>query len=70
MTFRRRWDARNSGWGYRVLVQNVEIRATYFMFDAVLERTIPGSIPNGPFVFHLHDSYPKSVILDQESPGK
>jgi len=47
----------------------VELRASYFMFDAVLERTISGSIPSGPFVFHLHDSYPKSVIWIRKVRG-
>jgi hypothetical protein len=66
---KNRWGGKSSGWGYELTVENVELHSRYSLFDAVLEKKESGEPPEGPFIFHLHDSYPKSVIWIRKVRG-
>jgi hypothetical protein len=65
-----RWGGKSEGWSFQLSPQNVEKHKYYFTFDAVLEKKEPGTVPQGPFVFHLHDSYPRSVIWVRRVRGQ
>jgi hypothetical protein len=66
---KNRWGGKSAGWGYQLSIQNVELHRRYFLFDAVLEKTEASGPPEGPFLFHLHDSYPKTVIWIRKTRG-
>jgi hypothetical protein len=66
---KNRWGGKSSGFGYRVCVENVELYRSYFVFDAVLQKTEGMASPEGPFIFHLHDTFPKSVIWIRKARG-
>jgi hypothetical protein len=62
---KNRWGSRSTGFGCRLFIENVrhlKYRSQkYFEFDAVLEAE-DGISLQGPFYFHLHDSYTPSKI--------
>lgn len=58
---KNRWGRSSSGHGASLEIANVAMHLRYFEFDAVLKADEGVSL-NGPFIFHLHDTFPKSVI--------
>jgi hypothetical protein len=63
-----RWKGQSDGFGRRTFVANVRRFKRYFMFDAGLEAT-DGRPLQGPFVFHLHDTFAKCVIWIRKTNG-
>ncbi len=60
-----RWGGVSEKNGRKLRAQLKEQYSEWFMFDAIVESTDPSDPLQesyGPFVFHLHDSYPRSVI--------
>jgi Caspase domain len=56
-----RWGGKTSSKGRRVRVDNIEsVGKDEYEFDVIVEA-IQGEL-KGPVVFHLHDTYPRSVI--------
>ncbi len=58
---RGRWGRRSRRGGRRLFVELLNTEGRIFQFNAVVEST-DGSSLEGPVVFYLHDTYPKSVI--------
>jgi V8-like Glu-specific endopeptidase len=56
-----RWGGLAERNGLKLSVKITEVATDYFLFDAVVE-SITESPLEGPVLFHLHDSYPKSTI--------
>jgi hypothetical protein len=58
---RGRWGRQAQRSGRRLFVELLDTEGRVFQFNAIVEST-DGSPLEGPVVFHLHDTYPKSVI--------
>jgi hypothetical protein len=64
-----RWGGQSEGYGRRLRIENLVEYKRYFLVDAVLEATDDTPLV-GPFVFHLHDTFAKSVIWIRRTNGK
>jgi len=60
-----RWGGKSNRKGRALHVELLEVGHTAFNFNAVV-GSADGSPLVGPVVFHLHDSYPKSVVRVQK----
>jgi hypothetical protein len=63
-----RWGGISEGFGREVTVENVREHKHSFTFDAVV-RSTDGSALEGPVIFHLHDTFAKSVIWIRKITG-
>jgi hypothetical protein len=67
---KNRWGGKSDDGEFRLGIANLKEYRRYFSFDAVLETTGRGTLV-GPVLFHLHDTYSKSVIwIRKISNGK
>lgn len=56
-----RWGSQKTGFGREILIERVEMFSRVFSFDVVLRSTDKSEL-TGPVVFHLHNTFPRSVI--------
>jgi hypothetical protein len=66
---RGRWGGTNTRFGRTLTIENLHEYRSYFLFDAVLEAD-DGKPLVGPFVFHLHDTFARSVIWIRKTQGR
>jgi hypothetical protein len=64
-----RWGGKSTGFGYRLVVNNFVEYKRDFVFDAILERVDAAKPMLGPVIFHLHDTFDKSVIWIRKTDG-
>lgn len=57
-----RWGEQSEREGRKLEIRLKQQFAGSFTFDAIIESTVPESSIEGPFVFHLHHSYPRQTI--------
>jgi Trypsin-like peptidase domain len=57
-----RWGGKSRRGNRELVVRLVVQYHRWFVFDAIVRSTDPAKPLEGPFVYHLHDTYPKSVI--------
>lgn len=65
---KNRWGGIDSGFGRRLTIEVLREYKRYFEFNAVVEATDDKPLV-GPFVFHLHDTFTKSVIWIRKTNG-
>jgi hypothetical protein len=65
---KNRWGGSSQDYGRRLTVDNVVEYSRYFVFDAVLEATDQYPL-KPPFVFHLHDTFARSVYWIRKTNG-
>jgi hypothetical protein len=65
---KNRWGGSSEGYGRRLTIENLQEYRRYFTFDAVIEATDKKPL-KGPFVFHLHDTFAKSVVWIRKTNG-
>jgi Trypsin-like peptidase domain len=66
---KNRWGGKDKNGPFNLHIERVDEYSKYFEFDAIVE-SVESSLLEGPFIFHLHDTYTPSVIWVRKTDGK